>query len=367
MLKTQLGALLASAIFCLWASPPAFAQHDHGSNVFEVFYAAEGIYATGQSHPASDDDTYFNADILFAAASHQFRVLGEFFVSPREHDLERLQVGYEFVPDTLLWVGRFHMPASAWNSEHHHGRYLQTSITRPFIERWEDEHGLIPQHITGGLFETRQSIGSESALQLAAGAGGSSAWGDHEYEPIDLIGENPGRHGISLSARLAYLPEYEGTNSAGLLYAHDQLYSTQPQIFNALNSSHLLLTLSGAYVDWSLHQWHVLGAGYYVDLQIDQAARNESFISGYLQLERTLGHDLTAFARIEDSARMQDSRYVAIFDDHDGDFDVALRRQALGMRWDFVRRQALTIELSHVATLGQSSNEVRLQWSGVVP
>jgi hypothetical protein len=367
MPKTHLRALLAFALYCIYSAPPACAEHEHASNVFEVFYAAEGIYATGQSHPASDDDTYVNADILFAAASHQFRVLGELFVSPREHDLERMQFGYEFAPDTVLWVGRFHMPASAWNSEHHHGRYLQTSITRPFIERWEDEHGLIPQHITGALFETRQSIGSASALQFAAGAGAGPSWGDHQYEPIDLIGENPGRHRLSLSTRLAYLPEYEGASSAGLLFAHDQFYSTTPQIFNALNSAHVVLSIAGAYIDWSFSQWRVMGATYYVDVNLDETARSESFTSGYLQVERVLSHDLTAFGRIEDSARMQDSRYVALFDDHDGDFDVALRRQALGLRWDFIRRQALTIELSHVATLGQRSNEVRLQWSGVIP
>jgi hypothetical protein len=39
----------------------------------------------------------------------------------------------------------------------------------------------------------------------------------------------------------------------------------------------------------------------------------------------------------------------------------------LGLRWDYVRRQALTLELSHVVSLKQTSNEVRLQWSAVVP
>lgn len=367
MLKLPLRAPLAFALYFLCATAPAWAQHEHGSNVFEVFYAAEAMVGSGQSRPAEDDDTYANADILFAAATHQFRVLGELFISPEEHDLERMQFGYEFVPDTVLWVGRFHMPASAWNSEHHHGRYLQTSITRPFIERWEDEHALIPQHITGAYFETRQSIGSESALQFATGVGAGPAWGDHQLEPISLIGENPGRHRFSVSGRLAYLSEYEGANSAGLLFAHDQLYSAKPQFLNGLNSTHATLTLSGAYIDWSFNQWRLMGAGYYVDVALDPQSRDESFISGYLQLERGLPHNLTVFSRIEDSARMQKSRYVALFEDHDGDIDVAVRREALGLRWDFVRRQAFTMELSHVDTLARGSNEVRLQWSGVIP
>jgi hypothetical protein len=67
---------------------------------------------------------------------------------------------------------------------------------------------------------------------------------------------------------------------------------------------------------------------------------------------------------------MQESRYVALFNDHDGDagdLGVALRRQVLGLRWDFIRRQALTIELSHIVSIQQKTDEVRLQWSAVVP
>jgi hypothetical protein len=184
---------------------------------------------------------------------------------------------------------------------------------------------------------------------------------------VDLIGENPGRHRFSISARLAYMPLYEGTNSAGLLFAHDRLSSTAPQIFNALDSAHVALTLSGAYLDWSFAEWRVLGVNYYVDVGLDQTARNESFLSGYLQIERLLPHKLTAFSRIEGSARMQESRYVALFESYDGDVDIALHRQALGLRWDFARRQALTVESSHVVSLGSRSNEVRLQWSGVIP
>ena len=121
------------------------------------------------------------------------------------------------------------------------------------------------------------------------------------------------------------------------------------------------------YADWNREPWRIIAANYYVDVSLDPAARSESFISGYAQAERQLPHDLTAFGRIEDSSRMQESRYVALFNDHDGDIDAALRRQALGLRWDFIRRQAVTIELSHVVSLHQETNQLRLQWSAVVP
>ncbi|HEX4152469.1 MAG TPA: hypothetical protein VHY75_09725 [Steroidobacteraceae bacterium] len=356
--------------FCFGRS--AVADHEHGSDEFEVFLAAEAIHGSGQTHPAEDDDTWFDADVVFALTQHQFRVFGEYYITPQERDMERLQFGYELVPDTMLWLGRFHQPGSAWNTEHHHGRYLQTAITRPFIERWEDEDGLIPQHITGALLESRRPLGAESAIQLSGGAGaGPGLTRDDEERhdelvPIDLIGSNPGRHRLSLTGRIAYLPEYVGTSSVGLLFGHDHISTASPTAFFFLGTTDLTLTVYGAYIDWNTGPWRVIGADYYVDVNFEQG-HDESFDSGYLQVERQLPFKLTAFGRVEASARMQESRYVRMFEDVDGDVDIALRRNALGLRWDFVRRQALTVELSHVVSLMRPSDEVRIQWSGVIP
>ena len=46
---------------------------------------------------------------------------------------------------------------------------------------------------------------------------------------------------------------------------------------------------------------------------------------------------------------------------------VDLLRQTGGLRWDFARRQALTVEVGHEASLSQHGNEVRLQWSAAIP
>jgi hypothetical protein len=349
----------------LWASN-AFAHHADSSSEVEVFVGAEAFHGSGQAR-FDIPDPPFDADLIFGLTRRQFRVFGEFYATLNEHDLERFQVGYEFVPETVLWFGRFHEPASAWNTEHHHGQYLQTAITRPFIERWEDEKGLIPQHITGALLESRQSIGKDSAIQISGGIGAAPSLTSDAMEPIDLVGNNPGRHLLSVTGRLAYLPEYVGASSAGLLFGHDELAINNARASAALQASRADLSIYGVYIDWNQEPWRLIGANYYVDVQLHQATRSESFISGYLQLERQLPRRLTIFGRLEDSSRMQDSRYVALFDDHDGDIEVAVRRRALGVRWDYARRQALTLELSHVVTLTQQSDEVRAQWSAAFP
>ena len=263
-MASALSRVVPLALLVLCSARPAIADHDHGSNEFEVFVATEAIHGSGQAHPAEDDDTWFDADVVFGLTQHQFRVFGEYYITPGERDLERLQFGFEFVPETMLWVGRFHQPGSAWNTEHHHGRYLQTAITRPFIERWEDEGGLIPQHITGALLESRRPLGEEGAIQLSGGAGAgpgiTSDGGESkdQLDPIDLIGSNPGRHRLSLTGRIAYLPEFVGTSSAGLLFGHDHISTASPTALAALGAANLTLTVYGAYVDWTAGPWRVI-------------------------------------------------------------------------------------------------------------
>ncbi len=328
--------------------------------------AAEGLAGHGQPHPR-EDDPWLDADVVFGLTHEQFRVFGEYFITPEEHDLERFQVGYEVVPDTVIWLGRFHQPASAWDTEHHHGRYLQTAITRPSIENWEDEEGLIPQHITGALVESRRPIGTDAGLQISAGIGAGPALRNEDNEPIDLLGNNPGKHGVSYMGRLAFLPDYVGTSSAGLLFGHDQLFARSATDLAALRSAHADLSIYGAYVDWNIADWRLIGAGYYVDVALDHPSPDESFISAYLQAERQLPYRLTAFGRVEGSSRMGESRYVALLNLDSTDVDITIRREAGGVRWDYVRRQALTCEVDHEISLSRRGYEVRLQWSAAVP
>jgi len=355
-------ALIVATLACR----PAQSQHQHSASEFDVFLAAEGVAGHGQPNPR-EDDTWLSADVVFGLTHDQFRVFGEYFITSEEHDLERFQVGYEFVPDTVLWLGRFHQPASAWDTEHHHGRYLQTAITRPAIENWEDEDGLIPQHITGALVESRWPILTEAGVQLAAGAGVGPALTSDDNEPFSIFGGNSGRHGAALMGRLGFMPDYGGTSSVGLLFGHDQLFATSQVAMSALRSTHVVLSIYGAYADWTVDEWRFIATGYYVDVGLDRPTPDESFASAYLQLERHLPHQLTAFTRVEDSPRMQHSRYVNQLDARSPDIDIAIRRQTGGLRWDFAPSQALTIELGHEIALTQRGTEVRLQWSAVVP
>jgi hypothetical protein len=130
-LAALLAWLLSTSPACAGDSMDGVQDHGHHSSEFVLFLSAEAHHFTApESGSELNEDANVIGDALLAIDRDRFRLLGEFQLSREEHDLERFQVGFEPIADTVVWLGRFHQPGSAWNTEHHHGRYLQTSVTR---------------------------------------------------------------------------------------------------------------------------------------------------------------------------------------------------------------------------------------------
>lgn len=362
-LSRSVAALAAACLIAPWPVWPD--DHMHGMGNLELFLSLQGVAHDGADlRPARREDSWGIADLVFAVNRARWRVMGEFNLGPHEQDMERLQVGFEPVPDTLLWFGRFHQPGSAWNNELHHGHYLQTAITRPAIEAWEDEEGLIPQHLAGTLLESRRPIGAVAGLQLSLGVGYGSVLGVDGLSPIDVLRTNRGSHRLSQTARIAFMPKYLGSSSAGFLLGRHRTPVFDPALGAMLGAQLIDQDLLGAYFDLDTETWRAIGAVYYLDVALHEAAaaRREHFTSGYLQLERPFGHGLTAFVRHENSANAPDSNFVAIHAD-----DFVAHGNLAGLRWDFTHRQALTIEVSRLTTINATQTAERIQWSSVVP
>jgi hypothetical protein len=358
------------AVACVVVAWPAQALdnsgvHQHGTGNFELFLSLQGVAHDGaNAREERREDNWGTGDLVFAANRRRWRALGEYHFGPRENDMERFQVGWEPVPDTLVWFGRFHQPGSAWNNEFHHGQHLQTTITRPAIEAWEDEEGLVPQHLAGTLFESRRPVGAVAGLQLSVGIAYGSLLDAEGLSPVDLLRVNHGSHRLSETARISFLPQYLGSSSAGLLFGHHRTPVVDPARGAMLGAQLVDQHVYGAYFNRDREPWRAMGAAYYIDvgLQNSAAERREHFASGYVQLERQLAHGVTLFARHENSADASASRFVRIHAD-----DFVAHGTLAGLRWDFRRRQALTLELSHLTTVEGTQSVARLQWSSVVP
>jgi hypothetical protein len=113
--------------------------------------------------------TYFfdgSVDLFFTArVGDHFQVLSEtVFIAAigstsdtSKWDQERLWGAWQFSDLVQIKFGIEHGPISRWNNLYHHGRWLELTITRPFLARFEGDGGVVPMHEAGieflGSFE----------------------------------------------------------------------------------------------------------------------------------------------------------------------------------------------------------------------
>ncbi len=80
--------------------------------------------------------------------------------------MERAILRYDFSDPLKVSVGRYHTPVSYWNTEFHHGLWLQGSISRPEAIRFGSRY--IPVHFVGLMVEGNLT---DVPLYYSAGVG----------------------------------------------------------------------------------------------------------------------------------------------------------------------------------------------------
>lgn len=304
-------------------------------------------------------------DIFYTANFDQFRFIGEYYASNREKEMERLQAGWRIMPGKTLWLGRFHNPLSFWNTELHHGNFLQTSISRPAIANYEDAQGILPAHITGLLLESSRAV-DDAEISYAAGVGigptietSSSATrapfaGLKAFDLLDP--KHPGK--IAAGFRLAYHPEAASANQVGasLGYARIEARDLAPV-------TEVRQTVLGAFFTWEKQQLKFVGEAFALDHHVAGAANPSSrtVLSAYLQPEYRFNDSLAAFARVEGTSRAADS-YLALLP------EFPVRRVGGGIRFDFYDSHAVKVEFNRDRHHhGAEFSSLSVQWSMIYP
>jgi len=83
-------------------------------------------------------------------------------------EVERLSLKYAPLDAFNLLAGRLHTSIGYWNHNFHHGTWLQTTISRPNIVAFEDDHGVLPLHNIGIEATGLKSLGGLVDLQYFA-------------------------------------------------------------------------------------------------------------------------------------------------------------------------------------------------------
>jgi hypothetical protein len=304
-------------------------------------------------------DEVIQADNLLTVQKGPFRLFAEYLLSDHEGDLERFQLGWQATQDTVIWIGRYHQPTSVWNHDHHHGQYLQTSVSRPFMDEWEDLGGILPQHFTGMLIESGHPAFGRWRLHVALGGGLAPIITPDGLEPFDLLHPDSSHHQVGFQARASLHPGEFTESGFGLLVATDELPTiglTAPPIPGL---DHADLKLLGAFGVYAANDWKVVATWYHAYTRLCSPVEQVegSFGVGYIQAERRLPHELTGFLRWETSANASESAYLKLFPMY------VRERSVAGLRWDFVPRQAFTLQLANTHTGNGPFSDIRIQWS----
>ena len=302
--------------FVVLMAPFNVVQADHGSKHHWMLFLSGGpVYHQLTSDDGiQDNDLFVDADIMYSYLNGDFRFLAEYVLSTEESELERFMLGWQADEDTMGWLGRFHSPSRYWNTAYHHGQYLQTSVTRPLVEKFEDEGGVLPTHVTGVMLNTIFALQGEDAFQTIFSFGATSVIGDHELMPFDLL-DVRSEHRPALDIRLAYLPDQLGENQFGLMLNWSNLAVVGSNIAEQQGLQSVEQSNIGTYIDWRSQEWRVLANLTYVVNQMNKQTENptDTFVAAYFQAEYDLNQEWKVFGRIEDTADADNSEYLELF------------------------------------------------------
>jgi len=331
-----------------------------------VFLSIEHFEAFSASDPALEgNDVRATADFLYTYNSDRFRFLAEYIWSNTEAEMERLQAAWIIDDDTTLWFGRFHTISNFWTSEYHHGQFMQTSISRPGLEEWEDESGPMPSHVTGALLDHEIVLANQTAFNLGLAAGLAPKFEGQELLPFDVLDPTSG-HDLAVTGRMVYRPDVLSTNQIGLTISHNDIAVVSESNPALVDLNSIRQSTFGLFSNWQWDKWRVSSNWMYFDVQMRYGSGtvDDEFFLGYVQAEYETSEDWTVFGRTEFGDSEDDSIYLRLLP------AVIAHRQMLGVRWDFADRHGLTFEIADTSqqaetTRHDSFKEVRLQWSTV--
>lgn len=291
---------------------------------------------------------------LFSTLDYgRFRFLGEWLLDTKSQELQRLQVGGRW-QDTTFWLGRFHNPIGYWNTQFHHGGYLQTTASRPGIIVFEGSDGPLPTHLSGLLVEGIQEIGRAGLYYtLGVGVGPDLR---KRLQPFDLL-DPSGSYRPGATLRLAYQPTIYSVNEIGFSTSYTEI----PGHSSSLQK--VKQVIAGVFGNWQLKSVRILSEMLYVHNWLDQAtgSTKDAFLNAYGQVEWGLGKDWTLFSRLEGTWGSDNDRYLMRFPNFVED------RVLGGVRYQLFRNMALKLEVSQEHLEDDRFGQVILQWSAVFP
>lgn len=323
--------------------------------VFPQITVGAGRYSEGTRYQRESE---WGADLFYTDDFGPFRVLGEYLLTNHEAELERFQLGWKFGGETTLWLGRFHAPLGYWNTEFHHGEFLQTSISHPAIESYEDQSGVVPAHVAGLLFDHKHEIEGGAAWRALFSVGQGPRLEADGLAPWDLFHARRGG-GRAIAARLSYYPDAFGETEFGVFFGGSVIPIVLPDFRENRQQ------VAGVFANVEQGRWRTVAAVFHVRDRVtsDLAARSgASFFNGYGQIEYAFNTLTALYGRAEMTAGGKNDAYLNLSP------EFVRHRLLAGVRRALTAHQAVKLEVA--ASRMQDERrvaQIQVQWSMVFP
>lgn len=349
-----------AAVVVLVGFPGGWAAADDARQDYLVFLDATANHRNG---PPADsavepDEGKLNVTVLYSFDGERFRFFTEAHAGDEgEAELARFQLGWRIVPQTTAWIGRFHNPQGYWNTQYHHGAYLQTSISRPGIEESDDDGGVLPSHFIGAQVDGNRPVGRDGSLRYELGIGISGQIDEEGLESPLLIGPQRSADPTA-SLRLTWSPQEGGLDSYCLFVGQNRL------AVEDLGVEQVRQTVAGLSANRVADSLRLIGAVFFMHNDLEGGAMSGAvgdFASAYLQAEYQVNALWTPYARAEGSDGADDDPYLMLFPRFVKDRGLA------GLRRDFGQKHALKLEITRSHVESGRYDEVSVQWSMVFP
>ena len=255
-----------------------------------------------------------------------------FSTNPRYvFEWQRVGLRYSLSDHFNIMIGRMHTALGFWNHAYHHGTWLQTTIQRPEIYRFEYDNGLLPVHSIGIEFSGIQVF---QPLQLEYHLGVINGR-DKDIQSINNF--NDGNDAKALSALVSIKPHFVEGLQAGVNIYIDRIppnrtpFSGAPvrngQIDERIVGAHLVYLQDGIEFLTELFKIyhhdrpsgdHFDTAGYYIQM-------------GY-KIDKWIPYYRFDFINLAEG----DPFFIPLQTD--------LKKHTVGLRWDILTWNALKFE-----------------------
>jgi hypothetical protein len=313
-------------------------------NVWGIFqlFGDTGLTYASPEIPNRGELFFFDGgiDLFFTArVGDHFQVLSEtvFLTSigttsdSSKFDQERLWGAWKFSDLFQLKIGLEHGPISRWNNLYHHGKWLELTVTRPYLARFEGDGGILPMHEAG--VEARGTApflkGRLSYVFFLSNGRGPLVTDVEEFSD-----HNDAK---AITAGLGFEPAGEHPLWIGVFVRWDEIPPNPADPARVHSIGQLVTTLQ---IDYRGDRIQVLSEVAFIADSDRTSSTDFDHVAGYFQVGYSLNDEWTPYFRFDIRTMDQGDPYYSPVNR-----DLDIWEIVTGVRYDFIENAAIKLEI----------------------